>query len=149
TTPYRAMRYGLACCLMKDGYYYAEGEVPNGSWDQIRWFDEFSVYQGVAQGVSAANVGAGMGYLGLPVAGGTGAIQTAARWDGVWAREFAGGLVLMNPKGNGSQTVTIAELGGATLWKHISGTQGTINNGQNVTTDVHLDDRDGLILLRR
>ena len=49
----------------------------------------------------------------------------------------------MNPKGNGTQTVTLE-----TSYKHLTGTQApTINNGQTVTT-VTLNDRDGVILLR-
>jgi len=40
--------------------------------------------------------------------------------------------------------------GGATLWKRISGAQcPSVNNGQNVTGSITLQDRDGIILLRR
>jgi hypothetical protein len=49
----------------------------------------------------------------------------------------------VNPKGNGSRTVTLE-----TSYKHLSGTQDpAVNNGQTVTT-VTLNDRDGVILLR-
>jgi uncharacterized membrane protein len=51
--------------------------------------------------------------------------------------------VLVNPKGNGTQTVTLE-----TSYKHLSGTQApSVNNGQTVTT-VTLNDRDGVILQR-
>lgn len=145
---YQAMRYGLCFTLMNDGYYNAEKDKPgahSGSEVDILWFDEYD------------NVGAGEGYLGQPVSGSTGVVQTAARWTGsghgtlgVWAREFANGLVILNPIGNGPVTITTTDLGGSTLWKRISGTQApTINNGQNVTSSITLQDRDGIILLRR
>ncbi len=95
-------------------------------------------------------------YLGQPVNGSTSAVQTAARWTGtghdslrVWAREFANGLVIMNPMGNGTVTAT-TDFGGSTLWKRITGAQApSVNNGTNVTTSITLQDRDTIILLRR
>ena len=63
--------------------------------------------------------------------------------NGVWRRDFANGIALVNPKGNGPQTVTLE-----TTYKHFSGTQDpSVNNGQSVTS-VTLNDRDGVILLR-
>ncbi len=148
STPYQAMRYGLCFTLMNDGYYNGEQKTTtfghSASAVDILWFDEYD------------NVGAGEGYLGQPVAGSTGAVQTAARWTtghgtlGVWAREFANGLVIMNPYGNGAVTVTTTDLGGSTLWKRINGTQApSVNDGTNVTTSITLQDRDAIILLRR
>ena len=62
----------------------------------------------------------------------------------MWRRDFANGIVLVNPKGNGTKTVTLE-----TSYKHLSGTQASsINNGQTVTS-VTLNDRDGVILQRR
>ena len=61
----------------------------------------------------------------------------------MYRRDFENGIALVNPKGNGTQTVTLE-----TSYKHLSGTPApTINNGQTVTT-VTLNDRDGVILLR-
>jgi hypothetical protein len=76
-----------------------------------------------------------------------------ARWNygplGVWAREFEGGIAIMNPKGNGPVTLTIQDLGGQ-RWKHFYGSQDPeTNNGQDVTGSITLADRDGIILLRR
>jgi uncharacterized membrane protein len=63
--------------------------------------------------------------------------------NGVYRRDFENGIALVNPKGNGTQTVTLE-----TSYKHLSGTQApTVNNGQTVTT-VTLNDRDGVILQR-
>jgi hypothetical protein len=61
----------------------------------------------------------------------------------VWRRDFDNGIVLVNPKGNGPQTVS---LGGSFV--KIKGKQDpTTNDGQTVTT-VTLKDRDGIVLLR-
>ncbi|HEU5080165.1 MAG TPA: hypothetical protein VFT72_13210 [Opitutaceae bacterium] len=162
-TPWRPMRYGLAACLMKDGYYmpgtdnagtdtqeYNSNGSPKYQLISQKWYDEFSVVNGVAQAWTSPNLNAGLGYLGQPVAGANGAPQTAARWsNGVWAREFTHGIVLLNPKGNLQKTITPTELPGN--WKRILGTQdpGT-NNGHTLTASepVVLADRDGIILLR-
>jgi hypothetical protein len=62
----------------------------------------------------------------------------------VWRRDFTNGIALVNPKGNGMQTV---QLGGTFV--KIKGTQDpSVNNGQTVTS-VTLQDRDGIILLRQ
>jgi hypothetical protein len=143
TTPYRPMRYGICWALMNDGYY--DGETASGhigpSYGTTVWFDEFDAG------------GLGQGYLGQPVTDWKGALQTQARWNygplGVWAREFEGGIAIMNPKGNGPVTLTIQDLGGQ-IWKHFLGTQDPVtNNGQDVTDSITLADRDGVILLRR
>jgi hypothetical protein len=136
---WQGARYGITAALMNNGYYFAD----YGSYDAEtvaarRWFDEYD------------NAGAGVGYLGQPVAVSAGNPQTAAWSKGVWMREFQNGVVLWNPKGNGSQTVNVAALvspAGHAGLKHIAGTQDTIlNNGKAVTT-VSLRDRDGVILL--
>ena len=136
---WQGMRYGITAALMNNGYYFADG----GIYDEEtvanrRWFDEYD------------NAGAGVGYLGQPVAGSAGAAQTAAWSNGVWLREFKNGVVLWNPKGNGAKTVTVSGLvspAGRTGLKHIAGTQDpSINNGA-AATSVTLNDRDGVILL--
>lgn len=142
STPYRAMRYGLCLTLMNDGYYAGEGQESHTAVpSEIPWFDEYD------------GGGLGAGYLGQPMNGPLGAVQTQARWNygpyGVWAREFQGGIAILNPKGNGAQTITLQDLGGY-QWKHINGSQDpAINNGQDVTGSITLADRDGIILLRR
>jgi hypothetical protein len=113
---YQGMRYGLATCLMDNGYYEYSTD-----YHTINWFDEYNTSLG--QAISAP--------------------PTAAWQKGVWRRDFQNGIALVNPKGNGPQTVTLE-----TSYKKINGTQvPSINNGQTVTT-VTLLDRDGLILLR-
>jgi len=74
--------------------------------------------------------------------------QRTAWSNGVYERLFQNGLILLNPRGNGSQTVSVTTLGSG-LFKHFSGTQdSTTNNGANVTT-VTLTDADGLVLINQ
>jgi hypothetical protein len=62
----------------------------------------------------------------------------------VYRREFDKGLVLVNPRGNGTRTVNVGS-----GWKRIDGSQDrNVNNGQN-TSSVTLKEQDGIILLRR
>jgi len=119
-TNYQSMRYGLTSCLMNDGYYNFTSNT--STYSGVYWFDEFN-----------AN-------LGQPV----GATPTGAWQNGVWRRDFTNGIALVNPKGNGTQTV---QLGGTFV--KIKGTQApSVNNGQTVTS-VTLQDRDGIILMRQ
>ena len=127
STDYQGMRYGLTSCLLDNGYYY-----DSGNYGALPWFDEFTSNLGVA--VAGPNNPTNGTYSngGLTV------------WkQGVWRRDFANGIALVNPKGNGPQTVTLE-----TTYKHFSGTQDpSVNNGQSVTS-VTLNDRDGVILMR-
>jgi len=118
-TDYQSMRYGLGSTLLNDGYYSFTNTAT--SYHGVVWFDEFDAKLGQAQ-----------------------AIPTAAWKQGVWRRDFDNGIVLVNPKGNGNQTVTLE-----TSYVKLQGTQDpAINNGQTVTT-VTLKDRDGIILMRK
>jgi len=136
---WQGARYGITAALMNNGYYFAD----NGVYDEEtvssrRWFDEYD------------NGGAGVGYLGNPVAGSLGNAQAGAWSNGVWMREFQNGVVLWNPKGNGARTVNVAGLvspSGHTGVKHINGTQDPAVNNGRAATSVTLQDRDGVILL--
>lgn len=129
TTDYQSMRYGLASCLLDNGYYYHSN---GSSYDTIPLYDEFSFKLGAPAAGPAGSASATYSNGGLTV------------WNqGVWRRDFANGIALVNPKGNGTRTVTLE-----TSYKHLSGTQDpAVNNGQSVTT-VTLNDRDGVILQR-
>lgn len=119
-TDYQSMRYGLTSCLMNDGYYAFTSNT--NTYSGVYWFDEYN-----------AN-------LGMPIS----PPPTAAWQKGVWRRDFTNGIALVNPKGNGPQTV---QLGGTFV--KLKGTQDpAVNNGQTVTS-VTLQDRDGIILLRQ
>ncbi|HEV7138840.1 MAG TPA: putative glycoside hydrolase [Steroidobacteraceae bacterium] len=119
-TDYQSFRYGLASCLMNDAYYSFSSN--SGGYSGVVWFDEYNAKLG--QAVSPP--------------------QTGAWQNGVWRRDFTNGIALVNPKGNGPQTV---QLGGTFV--KIKGSQdSSVNNGQTVTS-VTLKDRDGIILLRQ
>jgi hypothetical protein len=118
-TDYQTFRYGLASCLMDDGYFAFND--PAKKYYDVPQFDEYKADLGVARSGPS----------------------TSAWQSGVYRRDFEKGIVLVNPKGNGSRTVTLEA-----DFKKLSGTQApSVNNGQTVRT-VTLNDRDGIILLR-
>lgn len=116
---YQGMRYGLASCLMDDGYY-SFSDASKGYYG-VTWFDEFDANLGQA----------------------TSPPSTSPWQDGVYRRDFENGIALVNPKGNGTVTVTLEH----DYWR-LNGKQApSVNNGQ-ATRTVTLKDRDGIILLR-
>lgn len=118
STDYQGMRYGLASCLMDDGYFfYSSGYGPPQPW-----FDEYDAD------------------LGKPIQG-----PAVAAWqNGVYRRDFEKGIVLVNPKGNGAQTVLLE-----TEYVKINGTQDRAVNSGAAVQSVTLQDRDGIILMSR
>ena len=119
TNDYETMRYGLASCLMDDGYYYYTS--PNNYYKSANWYDEYDVNLGRA--------------IDPP--------QRSAWQSGVYRRRFENGMVLVNPKANGTKTVSV-EPG----YRRIDGRQDrATNNGQPVSS-VTLRERQGLILVR-
>ena len=84
-TDYQGMRYGLASCLLGNAYFYYD---VNSNSNGPNWFDEFS-----------ANLGAAT----------SSPFPTAAYQKGVYRRDFANGIALVNPKGNGTQTITLED----------------------------------------
>jgi len=115
---YATMRYGLASCLMDNGYYMFSSLVKD--YEAQIWFDEFDIDLGRA--------------IDPP--------QAEAWQNGVYMRRFEFGMALANPKGNGRRTVQIPE-----GYQRFSGTQDpATNNGQPVDS-VTLRERDGLILV--
>lgn len=119
-TDYQSFRYGLAACLMNDGYYsFTNSSV---GYYGVQWFDEYDSNLGSATSA-----------------------PPAGPWQkGVWRRDFTNGIALVNPKGNGPQTVTL----GGTFFKLKGSQDPAVNNGQKVT-QVTLQDRDGIILMRQ
>lgn len=171
----QAIRYGIATSLMNDGYYAGEvapnhvgpGYIPgspgypNGTtaYNNAKyWWEEYDAG------------GIGTGYLGQPASNAYGAVQRLPRWaygnnagpsgntyglpGGVWAREFQNGIAIVNPKGNGAVTLDVnGDLGGSGIWTHFQGDDPDItndpNDGSTVTANLTLQDRDGIILLRK
>jgi len=111
---YQFMRYSLASCLMDDGYY------AHKAGSKVAWFDEYDVDLGAA--------------IDPP---------PRAPWqNGVYRRKFAKGLAIVNPLGNGDQTIQV-EPG----YNRLLGTQDpNHNNGQAVSSFV-LRQGDGIILI--
>jgi len=116
-TDYRFMRYTLASCLMNDGYYT---HTTSDSYDDQAWFDEFDVELGRAMDPP----------------------QTSPWSNGVYRRVFENGVVLVNPRGNGTQTVDV----GSGL-KRFSGTQDPSHNNGSSVTALTLAAADGIILM--
>jgi hypothetical protein len=117
-TDYQSFRYGFASCLMDDGYYVFN---TSDSYGDAPAFDEYNAKLG--NSISSP--------------------QTTAWQHGVYRRDFDNGIALVNPKGNGAQTVQLE-----TSYKRLQGAQAPgVNNGQTVTS-VTLQDRDGIILMR-
>jgi hypothetical protein len=112
---YQTLRYGLASALMGDGYFsYSDG------YSDVLWYDEFDVDLGLA----------------------IDPLQTSPWKQGVYMRRFEGGMAIVNPKGNGTQSVSIPS-----GYRRIDGVQDpATNNGAAVST-VTLADRDGIILV--
>ena len=114
---FRWNRYFLASALMDNGYYIHSGP----DYSNKVWFDEFDV---------------SLGYSIDPP-------QYAAWSKGVYRREFEGGLVLVNPKGNGSQTVNVG-----VGWRRFLGVQDPNHNNGAFAEQITLQAQDGIILLR-
>ena len=126
-TDYRALRYGFGSACLHDGYFAFSNGLSSSLYEpRVVWFDEYDL-----AGTSTTS------WLGTAVD----APPIVAWQKGVWRRVFTGGMVIVNPRGNGVRTVTV-EAG----YKRFAGNQApTVNDGQNVTT-VTLSDRDGIFL---
>lgn len=120
---YRGLRYGLGTTLLDDGYFAFGTKFNDSEYDthDAVWFDEFDVSLGQA----------------------TSSPPTAAWQKGVYRRDFENGIVLVNPKGNGAQDITLEG-----DFKRIQGKQDPVTNNGKTGRAVHLEDRDGIILLR-
>jgi putative glycosyl hydrolase-like family 15 (GHL15) protein len=117
---YQAVRYGLTSTLMDDGYYSFTNTAKG--YSGVYWFDEFDAKLGQATSIP----------------------PTKAWQNGVFRRDFEGGIALVNPKGNGAKEVTLEG-----EFVKLKGSQApAVNNGATVTK-VKLADRDGIILLRK
>lgn len=115
---YRLFRYTYASCLLDDGIFQYQ---PDNSAAQMAWFDEYEHKLGRAL---------------------SGAAVTPWK-QGVYRRDFERGIVLVNPKGNGAQTLELER-----EYQRIAGRQDPGTNDGKLTRVVTIPDRDGLVLLR-
>ena len=123
---YAQMRFGLTSALLGDGYFsFDNGESGhNTTW----WFDEYNVKLGLSQG-SAVN-------LLYP--------QTKTITAGVWRRDFANGIVLVNS----TRQIHYLSLPDGEF-KRLRGWQDpAINTGQAIK-ELTLCPMSGIILLRQ
>jgi hypothetical protein len=117
-TDYRFLRYAFASCLLDDGYF--SFTASDRGYSSVAWFDEFDFKLGAATSK-----------------------PPAAAWKrGVWRREFAHGLALVNPT---KQPVTVELEPG---FVRLRGTQAPAVNHGNPASSVTLEAKDGIILRR-
>lgn len=126
---YQTLRYALCTALLDDGYL--DVGFPGYGYAKSKWYAEFG-----DDSLSLVNVK--RGWLGFPKS----VRPTSAYQNGVWRRDFDNGISLVNPRGNGTQTVTL----GNTFTKLTSSQASTINNGASVSS-VTLAEGDGICLL--
>jgi hypothetical protein len=137
-TDYQLVRYSLALTLMRNGWaIYAIDGTGNDVIDpsNLSAYPVFDEFWGGTLNTA--------GYLGAPLNNARGAEQSASWSQGVWRRDFDNGIVLANPSGNGTQTVSL----GGTFW-HLSGSQAPSINDGSAVTSVTIAPGDAVILLR-
>ena len=124
-TNYAAIRYGLCSCLMDNAYFFCDiASAGNQSYNNIAYLDEmaFNLGQATAGPNNPAN--------------GTYSSGGLVAWkQGVYRRDFQNGIVLINPRGNGSQTLTLE-----TTYYTLRGIQDTTLNNHSAVTSVTLAD---------
>ena len=124
---YQFFRYALATCLMDDGYF---DYSPNTKYQKgtVLWYDEYDL-AGKAD----------TRWMGRAIS----SPPDKAWRSGVFRRDFENAVVLVNPKQNGSVTVTV-ESG----LRRIDGRQDrTVNNGKPAGS-ITLKAGDGIVLVR-
>lgn len=115
---YRLMRYGLTSCLLDDGYFSYTND--DGSYGNVYWFDEYDVRLGRA--------------IDPP--------QRRPWRNGIFRRQFENGIVLVNPA---PQRLRVAIEPG---FRRVRGSQDPAFNDGMPVTEIGLDPRDGIILVR-
>ena len=119
TNDYRFLRYAYASCLLDDGLFcYTDSAV---GYSSVVWFDEFDFQLGPAK-----------------------TKPPAAAWkSGVWRRDFANGIALVNPT---EEPVTITLDPG---FSRLRGHQASDVNHGEVATTIMLESKDGIILQKQ
>jgi hypothetical protein len=137
STDYQTGRYTLGIALMARALCCLSVVNSYKISDQM-YLDEFG-------GNPGTNVR--KGWLGAAL----GSRPTAAAVNGVWIARYANGVVLLNPRGNNSQTVTLSQINaylGASLSLHfIQGVQDTSVNPGGTFSSAVIADHDALLLM--
>ena len=124
STDYRSMRYGLASTMLGDGFFsFDQGSVHHAN---LWHYDEYDTDLGLPLG-AAKNISGG---------------STASFAQGVWRRDFARGIVVVNATDT-TQTIALGQ-----GYEQITGTQDAVNGGK-IVDKISLQPRDGRLLLKR
>jgi hypothetical protein len=115
---YRLMRYGLATCLLGDGYFCYSNSL--SQYSSVAWFDEFD------------------NDLGMPVE----PPPSGPGDGGVWRRRYQRGMALVNP----SAQPRLVDVGDG--YRFLQGRQAPQVNTGLPAGRVQLPPNDGLVLLR-
>lgn len=129
---WQKFRFGLGACLVFTNGAFDDTLAADTTWDP----DEYT------------NAGAGIGWLGRPVDSQQYSASIAQGSVGVYVRRFTNGYVVVNPRNNGSQTITLPYSG-----TRINGRSGksdlSVNDGSSVTGGVSTwsaADRDAILI---
>ncbi|PIR95675.1 hypothetical protein COT93_00915 [Candidatus Falkowbacteria bacterium CG10_big_fil_rev_8_21_14_0_10_37_18] len=129
-TNYRHFRFGLTSALLGDGFYSFDYDITDHG--QTWWYDEYNWQLGNAKS-SPYNL----------LAPTTAAADNIRIEPGLWRRDFANGLAIINST-DSKQTYIFSQED----VEKIKGTQDiTVNNGQKINY-IQLQPQDGVILLK-
>ncbi|TSC84892.1 MAG: Uncharacterized protein G01um101413_276 [Parcubacteria group bacterium Gr01-1014_13] len=122
STDLKKFRFGLASTLLLGGFYsFDYGDQDHG---QTWWYDEYDVR------------------LGEPISTAVSLNNTSKFAEDVWRRDYQNGIVLVNP----TSVPQEVDLNGE--YEKITGLRDSSVNDGSVVSQVTLQPRDGLILLR-
>lgn len=117
---YQRLRYGLASCLLGDGYFSYDDSNADHDYANVAWFDEFDLD------------------LGRPLEP-----PVKTPWQsGTYRRRFERGMAIVNP------TDLPARIEIEAGYQRFTGRQDPAVNNGNIATRLVLPSRDGIILLR-
>lgn len=114
------MRFGLSSALLGDGYFSYETSTQGHGTLRLYWFDEYD------------DGGNGKGYLGYPL-GEHEVLTTLNNGEKIFVREFGNGVAFCNP------TDSCIEISLDGNWRLPGG---------GAVTKIHLEPRDGRVLVR-
>lgn len=135
-TQWQWARYIAATALLGEGMHAINRLSQGYSSDlaALDWYD----FDGGVNGLPR-------GWLGAPVDALRPTTPKIAKGAlGIYGVQYTGGIVLVNPVGNGTQTVTAADIPGS--WKFLPGTQDPTRDSGATFSSVSLPERDGLFL---
>jgi hypothetical protein len=128
------MRFGLTTTLLNNGYFSYEMNTAGHGSLCLMWFDEYD------------NAGTDRGYLGYPLGEAyqveSSRLTPHKSASDIWQRNYENGIVLVNAT---STSITILLDG---TFRKIKGTQDPVVNDGSLVTQVTLQQKDGIILLR-